>query len=330
MLPPMKDDVLPRLTITTLGKGLTLVCAMGALLATPACSSSPGPSTSGTGGKAGLADAGSGGSDGRADAPRSGAGGYVPPPVVPCTPAVAMMPLLTDFSKGDTFGDGLSMPTGTAEAYGGLTTDTSAGNWHVTGTVVGDSGSTGFFIDFTGCPVDLSRYQGLEFTIGGVVSPNGRILMQVFTAEDNYVQLPNMPPTPDDVVLHNGCLWNTNMYRECVEPSRTITVPASATTTAPAKLSFNWNQFVAGVPRANPNPALITRIQFLPVTPPATSATDGPPSYDIDLVVDDLGLVPFTPDSGTDTPGLTPARGAMTAQRTAPGADGAPGDGGGQ
>ena len=286
----------------TPGKKLTLVCAVGALLAMPACSSSPGASTSGTGGQTGLTDAGAGGVDGRADAPRSGAGGYVPPPAVPCTPAVAMMPLLTDFSAGDTFGDGASLPTGTAEAYGGLTTDTSAGNWHVSGTVVGDSGSTGFFIDFTGCPVDLSRYQGLELTIGGVVSPNGRILLQVFTAEDNYVQFPNMPPSSDDVVLHNGCLWKTNMYRECVEPSRTITVPASATKSAPAKLSFTWNQFVAGLPRQNPNPALITRIQFLPITPPANSATDGPPSYDIDLIVDDLGLVPFTPDGGTDTP----------------------------
>ena len=201
-----------------LGKRFALVGAVGALLAMPACSSSPGASTNGTGGQTGQVDAGADGADARADAPRSGAGGYTPPPVVPCTPAFAMKPLLTDFSTGDTFGDGVSMPTGIAEAYGGLTTDTSGGNWHVSGTVMGDSGSTGFFIDFSGCPVDLSRHQGLEFTIGGVVSPNGRILLQVFTAEDNYVQLANMPPTSDDVVLHNSCSWTTNMYRECVEP----------------------------------------------------------------------------------------------------------------
>jgi hypothetical protein len=307
----------------TPGKQLTLVCAVGALLAMPACSSSPGASTSGTGGQAGHVDAGAGGSDGRADAPRSGGGGYVPPPVVPCTPAIAMMPLLTDFSTGDTFGDGATMPTGIAEAYGGLTTDTSAGNWHVTGTVAGDSGSTGFFIDFPGCPVDLSRYQGLEFTIGGVVSPNGRILMQVFTGEDNFVQLANMPPASDDVVLHNSCLWTTNMYRECVEPSRTITVPASATTTAPTKVSLNWNQFVAGIPRANPNPALITRIQFLPVTPPTTGG-----SYDIDVVIDDLGLVPFTPDAGTDTPVDAVAEGGAVSDASV--GDDAAADGGGQ
>ena len=156
--------------------------------------------------------------------------------------------------------------------------------------------------DFTACPVDLSRYQGLEFSIGGVVSPNRGILLQVFTGEDNYVQLANMPPSSDDVVLHNGCLWKTNMYLECVEPSRTIVVPASATTTAPTKLSFTWNQFVGGRPLANPNPALISRIQFLPLTPPATSATDGPPSYDIDVVVDDLALLSVSPDGGADAP----------------------------
>jgi hypothetical protein len=282
-----------------LGERFALIGAVSVLLAMPACSSNPGASTNGMGGQIGHVDAGAGGTDARADT-RSGVGGYTPPPVVPCTPAIAMKPLLTDFSTGDTFGDGLSMPTGIAEAYGGLTTDTSGGNWHVSGTVMGDSGSTGFFIDFSGCPVDLSRYQGLEFTIGGVVGPNGRIQLQVFTAEDNFVQLANMPPTSDDVVLHNGCLWKTNMYRECVEPSRTITVPSTATAAAPAKLSFTWNQFVAGIPRANPNPALITRIQFLPVTPPATS-------YDIDVVVDDLALTPFTPDAGTDAPVDAPA-----------------------
>lgn len=332
MLPPMNHR--SRRFAFTLGTGLTLVSAVGALLAMPACSSNPGASANGTGGQVGHNDAGAGGSDARADAPRSGAGGYVPPPVVPCTPAIAMMPLLTDFSKGDTFGDGVSMPTGIAEAYGGLTTDTSAGNWHVSGTVTGSSGSTGFFIDFSGCPVDLSRYQGLELTIGGVVGPNGRILLQVFTAEDNYVQIANMPPTSDDVVLHNSCLWTTDMYRECVEPSKTITVPASATTTAPAKLSFPWNQFVAGRPSATPNPALITRIQFLPVTPP-TGAT----SYDIDVVVDDLALVPFPPDAGTDTPvdrgiGLEASVGDVSVSSDSAtdgaGTDDAAADGGGQ
>jgi hypothetical protein len=94
------------------------------------------------------------------------------------------------------------------------------------------------------------------------------------------------------------------MYRECVEPSRTITVPASATTSAPTKLSFTWNQFVAGIPRQNPNPALITRIQFLPVSPPTTGG-----SYDIDVVVDDLALTPFAPDAGADAPVDVPAEG---------------------
>jgi len=319
-----------------IGNRFALVGALGALLGMPACSSSPGGSTNGTGGQAGHADAGAGGADAHADATRTGVGGYTPPPVVPCTPAIAMKPLLTDFSTGDTFGDGASMPTGIAEAYGGLTTDTSGGNWHVSGTVTGDSGSTGFFIDFSGCPVDLSRYQGLEFTIGGVVSPNGRILLQVFTAEDNFVQLANMPPTSDDVVLHNGCLWKTNMYRECVEPSRTITVPASATASAPAKLSFTWNQFVAGIPRQNPNPALISRIQFLPVSPPTTGG-----SYDIDVVVDDLALIPFASDAGTDVPTDAPIDGpagtdasVVDASATddggtdVPGTDGAPADAG--
>jgi len=289
--------------VFALGKKFALAGAVAALLAMAACSSNPGAANNGLGGQTGHADAGAGGADARTDA-RSGVGGYTPPPVVPCTPAIAMKPLLTDFSTGDTFGDGVSTPTGIAEAYGGLTTDTTGGNWHVSGTVTGDSGSTGFFIDFSGCPVDLSRYQGLELTIGGVVSPNGRILLQVFTAEDNYVQLANMPPTSDDVVLHNSCLWKTNMYRECIEPSRTITVPPTATATAPAKLSFTWNQFVAGIPRPNPNPALITRIQFLPFAPPTTGG-----SYDIDVVIDDLALTPFPSDAGTDAPVDAPADG---------------------
>ena len=122
MLPPMLNH-LPRPFAVISRKGLALLGAVGALLAMPACSSNPGPSTSGTGGQVGHNDAGAGGADARADVPRSGAGGYVPPPVVPCTPAIAMKPLLTDFSTGDTFGDGASMPTGIAEAYGGLTTD---------------------------------------------------------------------------------------------------------------------------------------------------------------------------------------------------------------
>jgi len=325
MLPPMK-----RLAGQIGSVAFIVEVFVGISASVAGCGSSNG-GANGTGGQTAHNDAGSGGTDGRADAPRNGAGGYVPPPVVPCTPVVAKMPLLTDFSTGDTFGDGVTMPSGIAEAYGGLTTDTSAGNWHVSGTVTGNSGSAGFFIDFPGCPVDLSRYQGLEFTIGGVVSPNGRILLQVFTAEDNFVQVANMPPTSDDVVLHNGCLWKIDMYRECVEPSRTITVPGSATKTAPTKLSFTWNQFVAGVPRANPNPALITRIQFLPITPPATS-------YDIDVVVDDLALVPLAPDSGTDTAVDAPADGGAQTDTSVSdasgtdgaGADDAAADGGGQ
>ena len=49
------------------GKRFALVGAVGALLATAACSSSPGGSTNGTGGQAGQVDAGAGGADARAD-----------------------------------------------------------------------------------------------------------------------------------------------------------------------------------------------------------------------------------------------------------------------
>ena len=83
--------------------------------------------------------------------------------------------------------------------------------------------------------------------------------------------------------------------------------------------------------RANPNPALITRIQFLPITPPATS-------YDIDVVVDDLALVPLAPDSGTDTAVDAPADGGAQTDTSVSdasgtdgaGADDAAADGGGQ
>jgi hypothetical protein len=250
----------------------------------------------GAGGKGGTGgvDASTGGTGGGGGLGGQG-GGIV---VAPCTPIVAMAPLLTDFSGGDTFGDFISTPSGTAEAYGGLTTSTADGNWHVTGTFAGPVGSAAWFIDFAGCPVDLSQYQGIQFAIGGNVGPSSRVTMQVFTGEDNFVAVGGMPPSDSDLYVHSTCTWTTNMYVECVEPSRNIMVPTGATTAAPATVSFNWTQFTGGRPRSTPDPKLITRLQFLPVAPPTGADASG--MYDIDVVIDDIKLVPFPSDGGVD------------------------------
>jgi hypothetical protein len=325
-----------RRSIRFVRGGLWLALVAGAALVMQACGGSSASSTdagkdgaagkggmSGSGGKggadAGSADAGKGG------ASAGGAGGTIPPPP-PCTPIVAMTPVLDDFSMGDNFGDFFSTPSGTAEAYGGLTTDTSGGNWHITGTVSGSVGSAGFFLDFlsAGCVVDLSLYQGIQFTIGGSVGPSGKINLQVFTGEDNFVQTGNAPPTDTDILQHNSCLWKNNMYSECLEPTRTITVPA-ATPAAPATLSFTWNQFTGGRPKATPDPMLISRIQFLPLAP--STGADAAGSYDIDVVLDDFTLVGGPSDGGAEAGSDAPVDAAPDAPADvapdAPATDGA-------
>ena len=171
--------------------------------------------------------------------------------------------------------------TTTAPSQYPLAQSFAGGNWHLTGTIAsGQWAGAGLWFG-TSCPVmDFSAYQGMSFTIAGDAGPSGAITVGVSTAANTK---PNTDTTSSDFT----CLSNvaTCIAATCMPASLTV----NNITATPQTVRLLWANLSNGTPSTTPNPAEITGIAFNPTLDFSGNAS----SYSLDLIIDDLALIPL-------------------------------------
>lgn len=154
------------------------------------------------------------------------------------------------------------------------------GNWHITGTIVGGQWAGAGLWFSTTCPaMDFSAYHGISFTVAGAVGPSGSINVGVSTASNSK---PNTDTTSSDFTCYSNVA--TCAAATCTPASLTV----NNITTTPQTVQLLWASLSNGQPSATPNPAEITGIAFNPTLDFSGSAS----SYTLDLIIDDLALIP--------------------------------------
>jgi hypothetical protein len=258
-----------------------------------ACSSQETPS-GGTGGSGGLgggttAPAGTGG------AGTAGTTGAVSTDGKLCLgPTQALITDFTYSSGTDTtqvhFGDSTTLGGGeyVYPAPGGsssypLTSDMSASNWHISGTV-GDYSGFGFYFD--NCSrIDASAYKGISLKISGDAGSGG-ITFGVDTLDDSITASwlnshgstgatnPGRCNPPADSTL--------NQYSQSACANPTASIPVTAT---PVTQTVLWTDFSGGKPESNVKASDIIGIHWnFP-----WSGTGAP--YPVDITLDDLSFI---------------------------------------
>jgi hypothetical protein len=177
-----------------------------------------------------------------------------------------------------------------------VTSDTSGGNWHMSG-MIGDY--SGFGLVFNNCfKVDASMFTGISFTISGSVAVVGTgantISMSIAQAADAvssvWVNGHKADPATADVPANAGCCTPTGATPgqydgTCAGPG--FTVPITAT---PTPIVVHWTDLTAGKPVAALDPAQIEGITWaFPAPPGAGTATAVP--YAADIIIDDIAFV---------------------------------------
>jgi len=154
------------------------------------------------------------------------------------------------------------------------------GNWHITGTIAsGQWAGMGLWFG-TSCPViDFSAYKGLSFTIAGSAGPSGAISVSISTAA-------NTKPNTDTTSSNFTC--NSNSATCAVATCTPASLTVGNITQTPQTVRVLWSDLTNGSPSTTPNPAEITGIAFNPALDFSGSGS----SYALDLVIDDLALVP--------------------------------------
>jgi hypothetical protein len=149
-----------------------------------------------------------------------------------------------------------------------LSEDTSAGNWHISGTV---GNYSGFGIYLEPCMSDLSGYSGISFTIGGNVGATGTLRFTVDSSDDR-------PP--------NTCWPNVGTCDPdagaCRSASTTFSVPAT-----PGPVSVLWSALGGGTPVSTLNATQVTGFGW---AFDCASCLTAP--YPVDLTIDDIELFP--------------------------------------
>lgn len=278
---------------------LFAVCGLGACT-TQAVST-------GTGGKGGTTAGTQGGMTGSL----GGSGGmYATSDGVLCP--LPATPLITDFTfvppdggvadaaaatQYNHFGDGTTLG-GSEFVYPldgtwPVTSDVSAGNWHISGTL---GTYSGFGLYFDNCTrVDASAYAGVSFTISGTVGLGSMITMGMGTL-DNVLAAswllahPVAGGTVPDPAAPGRCIppaTATNQYNQATCKDATATVPVTLT---PTTITLHWADFIGGLPEANVKPGDITSFYwFFP--PPAGAGSAAPTTYAADITIDDLKFI---------------------------------------
>ena len=276
-------------------------------------SGSTGTGGAGTGGSAGTTGGSAGttgGSGGKADAGTDTGPPVMCPPPVPmtlCTPATPVNnPLVSDFTAeggapivfgayaapiwGGVYVYPSSMPDPCVDAGPAMfpvTSDLSAGNWHISGTIGTYSGfglwwnCTSGGRDHAVCTIDASAYSGIQFSIRGNAGPMGNVGLAISTTDDSPVSTDMAKPS-----------CGTCTAAMCASPS--VNVPVSATATT---VTLRWSDFTGGAPNAL-DPSKITAIAF-------TLPWGGTGTHAADVTIDDIRFValgdagPVPPDAPT-------------------------------
>lgn len=251
----------------------------------------------------------------------SGTAGSGPTPVgVMCPPATTAALINFDPIDGSTnsgtFGDFSDMFSGGEFIYPNgtqmypLTSDTSMGNFHVTGTV-GTYSGVGFYwgpnitacataaTDASTCPacneVDLSMFDGITFSIKGSAPATigaNIVLFSVATAADDvsdaYANAHKANASdPDQGPSFARCTPAANANDgTCAAPGFNVTITDTAQT-----VNVKWSDLKGGKPQASVDPTQITGIRWIMPTPPG-AGTASPTTYDLDLTIDDFGFIP--------------------------------------
>jgi hypothetical protein len=205
--------------------------------------------------------------------------------------------LITDFGPGTSpggfdggfGGDGTSLSGGTFsypfdDPYP-VRSNFSTGEWHISGDVGDYSGFGLFFFDCN--RIDASDYEGISFSIYGLVEADSSVMLVVNTSSNDvsHVWLNSSPVGQDFPFAPNAgrCVPVTNQYDgSCLAPVFTVPVTATRTT-----IEVRWEQFAGGSPSPSVDPAEITSINWLLPTP-VGAGTGFVTPYRVDFYVDDL------------------------------------------
>jgi hypothetical protein len=174
-----------------------------------------------------------------------------------------------------------------------LTSDVTASNWHMSGTL---GTYSGFGLFFDNCThLDASAYKGISFTISGSVPMGSMITMGIGTL-DNVIAAswliahPVAGTTPPVATAAGRCIpaSGTNQYDQPTCGDATKTIPVTAT---PTTQTILWTDFIGGKPDLNGvHPSdIISVYWFFP--PPVGAGGTAPTTYPADLVIDDLSFV---------------------------------------
>jgi hypothetical protein len=185
--------------------------------------------------------------------------------------------------KGVTLGVEASFAGGTffyPDDMGGLTSDVTGDDWHLSGTVKEVSG---FGLYLSGCrQIDASEYSGIVFNLWGRLASGGSLVFFVGTAaqqvSDVWLNENKASPTDADEPPNLGrCIPAVSRYDgTCREPRLTLPV-----TETPTQVRVSWQDLVGGCPQASVNPSEITAIAWYFPQAPAGA-------YSVDVHIDDL------------------------------------------
>ena len=216
-----------------------------------------------------------------------------------CAPIEA--PLLLDFeSVGDDttqaiFGDFEAELSGGTYVYPqlsligpgaaprGLVSDVAEGDWHISGSVIEQSGF-GVFLD---CQLlDASRFVGLAFSISGNVGNADTVTLLVGTASNDVSSEWLVANGGDPEPRSGRCTPARNEYDGSCNQAR-VEVPVSAQT---REIVVPFSALGGGSPERGVNPAELTTLGWaLPM--PGTNALGNTQPYAVDLRIDDIRFV---------------------------------------
>jgi hypothetical protein len=176
--------------------------------------------------------------------------------------------------------------SGGEDAFGSLTSDVTASDWHISGSIADFSGWNLYFTNLNMCnKVDASGFTGISFTIWGTTT-NNMITFGMGTVPDSvaYGWLDSKdagsPATPTPGTCTPTAGTNQYYHPGCGDPTYVFGV--TGTQTAPQTVSLTWAQFTGGLPIAGVTPGQILSIYW------SVPFTAGGAAYAVDLHIDNL------------------------------------------
>jgi hypothetical protein len=239
-----------------------------------------------------------------------------------CTGVAPSAPLISNFDMDNnaTFGQfGVDPVTGGTYVKAAALDpeDFNNGDWHLSGTVFGQSDFFGIYWNCrdaasSGCTLDVSQWAGIQFDIKGNVGPDNQISFTMGRADDD---------TESENANCGHCVKAADAATtedSCHGPRTVITVPGDGSTKT---VTLHWADLTGGAPQSTIDPHQLTGILWFFHNPTATDGgtstdggatdagatdagaadgavdapSDGPsgPSYHVDFRIDNVTFLPF-------------------------------------